>query len=241
MPTEHPLDMVREMRRYYAAHAPWHDECMGYTDNATMEALLSPIVERVCELLRGLDVIEIACGTGNWTQVLSRRARSVLAIDSSEEALSLATTKEYGPGEVEFRPVDAYRLGGLGELFSGAFACDWWSHVPRSLLSAFLLGLQSRLADGSPVVFVDMLPREHPDLTPYRHDAEGNGICRRTLPDGRTSDVVKNLPDRRELLDAVADLGEHPQYTEWHDLRRWMLTYTAVRGSGPSGRGEETA
>lgn len=228
MTADSAQELVREMREYYAARAPWHDACMSYTGNATMEALLSPIVERVGEMMGGLDVLEIACGTGNWTQVLSRRAKSVVAIDSSREALSLAETKEYGPGGVELKLADAYCLRELGRRFAGAFAADWWSHVPRSLLSTFLLGLQSCMAGGAPVVFVDMLPMRHPDLEPYRHDAEGNAICRRTLPDGRTFDVVKNFPRREEVLDSVARVGERPQYWEWDGLRRWMVAYLAV-------------
>jgi SAM-dependent methyltransferase len=215
------------MREYYAAHAPWHDECMSYTDNEAMEDLLGPIVKLVGELMEGLDVLEVACGTGNWTQVLSRRARRVLAIDSSKEALSLAEAKEYGPGEVEFRVMDAYRLADLSERFSGAFSADWWSHIPRSLQRRFLRGLNSCLESGAPVVLLDMLPRQHPDLEPYRHDQEGNAICRRTLPDGRAFDVVKNFPSRESLLAAVAGFAEGPRYWEWDDLKRWMLAYSA--------------
>jgi SAM-dependent methyltransferase len=221
-------ELARGMRGYYAAHAPWHDECMSYTDNAAMEELLGPIVALVGEMMAGLEVIEVACGTGNWTQVLSRRARRVVAIDSSMEALSLAEAKEYGPAEVEFRVGDAYRLSELGERFTGAFAADWWSHIPRSLLGSFLSGLHSCLAVGSPVAFVDMMPRKHPDLEPYRHDVEGNAICRRTLADGRAFDVVKNFPGRPEVLEAVAGVGRSPRYWHWDDLRRWMLAYTAA-------------
>ena len=205
----------------------------GLIDNESMETLLRPIVDRVDELLEGLDVLEIACGTGNWTQVLSRRAKRVLAVDASGQALELAKAKTYGPAEVTFRIGDAYSLGHVGQGFTGAFASDWWSHVPRSLLTAFLSGVNSRLSDGARVAFVDMLPRDHPDLEPYRHDSEGNAICRRTLPDGRSFDVVKNFPDRHEVLDSVSAIGESPEYWEWSDLRRWMVAYrVAAERSG---------
>ncbi len=184
------------MKRYYAARAPWHDEHMGYGGNAAMEELLGPIIERVDGLLADLEVLELACGTGNWTQVLAQRARRILATDVSEATLSLAREKELAPGVVAFREADAYTLDGIPSGFTGAFAADWWSHVPRSMLAPFLEVLHGRLQPGARVVFVDMLPRDHPDLTPYRHDDEGNAICRRTLPDGSTFDVVKNFPER---------------------------------------------
>ena len=66
------------MRGYYGPRAPWHDCYMGYTGNSALEELLAPIVAVVEELLSGRDVLEVACGTGNWTAVLAKRAAGVL-------------------------------------------------------------------------------------------------------------------------------------------------------------------
>ena len=225
MPVEGAQSLKDEMREYYRARAPWHDEYMGYAGNAAMEALLHPIVIRVEAVLAGLDVLEVACGTGSWTQVLAPRVRSVLATDINEETLLLAQAKEYPAGAVSFRTLDAYAPVGVGASFTGAFAADWWSHVPRSLLGSFLDRLHECLAVGSRVVFVDMLPRDHPDLNPYRHDREGNAICRRTLPDGSTFDVVKNFPDREEVLELLSGRSEGAEYEEWRELGRWLVSY----------------
>jgi len=214
------------MRRYYRARAPWHDGYMGYSDNAAMEKLLRPIVSRVEMLLAGRDVLEIACGTGNWTQVLARRVRRILATDINEETLDRAREKDYPAGVVDFRMVDAYSLDDVGNGFSGAFAADWWSHVPRSLLGPFLDRLHTCLETDAQVVFVDMLPRDHPDLRPYRYDQEGNAICRRTLPDGSAFDVVKNFPVVNEVCESLAGRGEDVKYHKWLELGRWLVTYT---------------
>ena len=225
MSVEDARDLAEQMREYYRVRAPWHDEYMGYVGNPAMEALLSPVVSRVETLLARLDVLEVACGTGNWTQVLARRVRSLLATDINEETLRLAQAKEYPPGVVSFRTLDAYALGDVGAHFGGAFAADWWSHVPRSLLGAFLDRLHGCLTRGACVVFVDMLPRDHPDLTPYRHDHDGNAICRRTLPDGSVFDVVKNFPDREEVLEFLSGRTEQAEYHQWGDLGRWLVSY----------------
>ena len=220
------LKLVEGMRVYYAARAPWHDSYMGYTGNAALEALLAPIVAVVEELLSGRDVLEVACGTGNWTEVLGRRAASVLATDVNETTLRRAEAKDSRARVASFQVADAYTLEGVPGGFTGAFASDWWSHVPRSLLPGFLDSLHGRLEGGARVVFLDMLPRDHPDLTPYRHDREGNAICRRTLPDGRVFDVVKNFPSRSEALESVTGRGERAEYHEWPELGRWLVTYT---------------
>jgi 2-polyprenyl-3-methyl-5-hydroxy-6-metoxy-1,4-benzoquinol methylase len=226
MPVEEAYDLAKEMRDYYRVRAPWHDNFMQYTGNAAMEKLLHPIVSRVESLLAELDVLELACGTGNWTQVLARRVRTILATDINEETLSRAQAKEYPVDVVTFRTADAYSLASVGGEFSGAFAADWWSHVPHSLFGPFLDGLHSCLNSGARVVFVDMLPRDHPDLMPYRHDREGNAICRRTLPDGSTFDVVKNFPDDKEVLESLAGRSEGAEYQKWQELSRWLVTYT---------------
>ena len=218
--------LVEGMREYYAARAPWHDCYMGYTGNTAMEELLAPIVAVVEELLSGHDVLEVACGTGNWTGVLARRAASVLATDVNESTLRRAEAKDRPAGVASFQVSDAYTLEGVRGGFTGAFASDWWSHVPRSLLPAFLDNVHGRLEKGARVVFLDMLPSDHPDLTPYRQDDEGNAICRRTLPDGRVFDVVKNFPSRSDVLESVTGRGGGAEYHEWRELRRWLVTYT---------------
>ena len=218
--------LVEEMREYYGARAPWHDCYMGYTGNTALEELLAPAVAVVEEFLSGRDVLEVACGTGNWTGVLARRAASVLATDVNEATLSRAEGKDRPTGVVSFKVADAYTLEGVRGGFSGAFAADWWSPVPRSLLPAFLDSLHGRLEEGARVVCLDMLPSDHPDLTPHRHDDEGNAICLRTLPDGRVFDVVKNFPSRGDVLESVTGRGEGAEYFEWSELGRWLVTYT---------------
>jgi SAM-dependent methyltransferase len=222
-------DPTGEMNRYYQARAPWHDEYMGYTSNVDLEALLVPVVRDVEGNVQGRDVLEVACGTGNWTQVLACKARSVLATDISEAMLGIAGTKEYPAGRVAFALADAYTLDGVEKgRFTAAFASDWWSHIPNSRLGAFLDTLHGKLRDGSRVVFLDMLERHTPDFGHYRVDGEGNRVYRRRLPDGREFDVIKNFPTERQLRAAVAGVATDIEVREYPELARWMLSYGVV-------------
>jgi demethylmenaquinone methyltransferase/2-methoxy-6-polyprenyl-1,4-benzoquinol methylase len=199
---------------------------MGYRDIERTEALLAPIIRWAEPYVAGRDLIEVACGTGNWTQVLSRRAAHVTATDASLTSIKLARAKPYPQDNVDFEIADAYCLDLSGRMFDAAFASDFWSHIPRNLIPVFLQSLRARLIPGSGVAIVDMLPIEN--LTPLgsRFDADGNMIHRRKLPGGGEYEVVKNFPSEDELRGAIAPVGDDVDYWVHKGLRRWMLGFT---------------
>jgi 2-polyprenyl-3-methyl-5-hydroxy-6-metoxy-1,4-benzoquinol methylase len=217
--------LIEEMNRYYDRHAPWHDSCMGYTTNAAMEALLKPIIESFERYIQDKTVLEIACGTGNWTQVLSKRARTVAAIDISSAALGIARTKEYVNNNVTFKTADAYTLEGVGGSFEVGFAADWWSHVPKSALPSFLERLHGKLVGGARVVVLDMSLRKEFEDEFSCDDNDGNRISRRSLPDGSSFSVVKNFPTKSELAGVLDSVSLDFEYHEYGPLKRWMVTY----------------
>lgn len=215
---------IQEMNAYYDKVAPLHDKFMGYMTNEAMEELLAPIIEWVEPLVRGRDVLEIACGTGNWTQVLSRRAKSVLAVDQSPAYLRIARSKVYAKDNVTFLEEDAYALEGVEAQFEAAFAADWWSHIPRSHVPVFVESLMGKLLPGSAVVLLDMLPSPGLDAMFSHYDDEGNCIHRRRFDDGTEFEVVKNFPSEPELREALGRYADNLIYREHDELRRWVLT-----------------
>lgn len=217
--------LIEEMNKYYDRHAPWHDGCMGYTTNTAMEELLRPVIRSFERYIEGKRVLEIACGTGNWTQVLAKKARTVTAIDVSSAALEIARTKEYVNDSVTFKTADAYTLESVGGSFEVGFAADWWSHVPKSALPEFLERFHSKLIGGARVVMLDMsLRREFEDEFSH-YDSGGNRISRRSLPDGSSFDVVKNFLTKSELAGVLDSVSLDFEYHEYAPLKRWMVTY----------------
>lgn len=225
-PTEGlPWTALEEMRRYYTDRVPYHDGYMSWSGPDAMEALLGPIIVNIEGDLEGRDVLEVACGTGNWTQLLSRRARSVTATDLVQEYLDIAMSKDYPRANVTFRPADAYDLDASGGPFDAAFAADWWSHMPRSMVDTFLGSLRSVLSPGANVVVVDMQRTPSFDLAFQRYDAEGNEVHLRTLPSGGSYEVIKNFPGEEELRGRLEGWAEDVSYTLFHDLSRWLLRF----------------
>jgi demethylmenaquinone methyltransferase/2-methoxy-6-polyprenyl-1,4-benzoquinol methylase len=223
---------IDEMNAYYDKVAPLHDSFMGYTCNEAMEDLLGPIIEWIEPYVRDRRVLEIACGTGNWTQVLSKRARSVVAVDQSMAYLDIARSKEYAGGNVEFRRADAYSLGSVEGSFETAFAADWYSHVPRRHIAGFVESMMGRIMEGGSVVLLDMLPSPSLDAMFSHYDEDGNGIHRRRFEDGTEFEVVKNFPGEAELRAAFEVHAGEMEYREHEGLRRWVFTATVRNPSG---------
>ncbi len=67
------------------------------------------------------SVLEIACGTGYWTKIISDVADSVVATDASLQVLEIARKKEYRKHNVNFIHQRVEQLDSIKADFSAAF------------------------------------------------------------------------------------------------------------------------
>lgn len=213
------------MNRYYEARAPWHDYYMSYTSNEKMEALLRPIVDIVEPIITAKNVLELACGTGNWTQALAKRAKTVTAQDISPTALGIAREKLSDYDNVTLIEGDAYHPKNTNGSFDVLFSSDWWSHIPKEKQSAFLGSALANLHSGSKAIFLDMSMAPHFEKEPCRYDHHHNRISLRKLPDGTPFEVVKNFPTEEELRALLAPYSKKTDYFNFTSLARWMIVF----------------
>ena len=172
----------------------------------------------------GRNVLEIACGTGYWTERIAPVAERVVAVDMAEETMRIAASKPLPTGRVRFEVADAYALPAALGTYDAAFAGFWWSHVPRSKMGGFLRSLHCRLAPGSRVVLLDNLYVEGSSTAIAGFDAEGNTFQVRRLSDGSTVRVMKNFPSESELR---GDFTSHAADFEYLALEYyWLASYT---------------
>lgn len=219
------------MQSYYAARAGEYDRIYAKPER---QGDLRQIERWVASNLDREDVLEVACGTGYWTQFLALSASSVLAIDSSPETLRIATAR-VERSRVEFAVGDAYALPGRPDRFTAAFAGFWFSHVPLERRAEFLLGLNAAIRPGARVVLLDNLFVAGSSTPLAQRDAAGNSYQARTLDDGSNHLVMKNFPSEAELHSLVAGgIGSGPRYTAWRYF--WAFEYSAA-GSANGDRG----
>ena len=221
----HSRKLIEEMNRYYDARAPWHDQYMSYTSNEAMENLLAPVISVIDPIVKSRTVLEIACGTGNWTQVLAKRAVSVTATDQSLRSLEIAREKVADCKNVTLLQGDAYDLGFVDGSFEVVFAADWWSHIPKAVYPSFLKSVVGTTRAGAKAVFLDMSVIDFFRKESCRYDSDGNRISLRQLPDGSECEVVKNFPDQKALEGILAPYSSGIDFYEFDSLKRWMVVF----------------
>jgi SAM-dependent methyltransferase len=215
------MTLKDDITQYYDAISSGYDKSAGYT-NPEAEELRKPIKERFQEIIRGKDVLEIACGTGYWTQVIAVTAKSVLATDINPSMITIAADRSAKLSNVRFLIADAYTLDNVPEGFNAAFTHWWWSHIPRDLIKPFLNALHSKLKPGSTVFF-----RDHLGYAGFKksNEIDGNNMEIRKIPDGGTVNVVKNYPSKEELLAALSGIADDVRYSEYPEENSWDVIY----------------
>jgi SAM-dependent methyltransferase len=189
--------LLAEQRAYYRAHAAGYDE--PYARYAALREL--PAV--IDDLPIAGDVLELACGTGQWTRRLAERARSVTAVDASTEMLALARARAASP-DVRFLQADLFHWQ-PPRRYDTVFFAFWLSHVPPARLDDFWDTVAAALAPGGKAVFVD----DGPAAAAYEDvlvDQPAPAALRRTR-DGSQFRIVKVFRDARTLTDGLTALG----------------------------------
>lgn len=186
----------RELVDYYARRAAEYDRIY---ERPERRQDLAALVETVQGWAAGHRVLELACGTGWWTERVAPVAENVTATDASPEVLEVARQRPYPPGRVELRVADAFEPSAIPGRFTAALAGFWLSHVPRAAIPEFLDALHERLGPGAQVILFDNRFVKGSSTPISRCDAAGDTWQRRRLRDGREYEVLKNFLTGAEI------------------------------------------
>jgi ubiquinone/menaquinone biosynthesis C-methylase UbiE len=208
-----------EMSAYYAASAPYYDAVYAKPERREDIAFLTT---HLIERLRGRTVLEIACGTGYWTQHIAAAAKHLVATDLNAEPLGFARLRP-GTEAVAFQLVDAYALPTRLGSFDAAFAGLWFSHVPIQARRSFLDGLHTLLQPGARVLLVDNNAVQLRDFPMTETDTCGNTFQQRVLQDGSVHRVLKNFPTEPELRALLEPVARIIRYQPLQNF--WLLEY----------------
>lgn len=211
--------MSIEMKDYYAARAKEYDKIYAKPER---QQDLRAIEQWLPVKFADSELLEVAAGTGYWTQFIAPAARHVVALDASQETFSIAKSRP-GCAGVDWVVGDAYQMPLVGQKFDAVFAGFWFSHIPLEKLPEYMRYLNGFLRPGARVIFLDNLYVEGNSTPLSDRDAAGNTYQTRPLADGSTHKVLKNYPTELELSDLVSTYSRQFTYTTWQYY--WAFDY----------------
>jgi SAM-dependent methyltransferase len=200
-PAEH---LLSSQRAYYDLRAPDYSSVTAPADRQ-MRSLLPGEIARalIDELQASGDVLELACGPGIFTRELARHARSVTAVDASEQMLARSRS-EVADSTIRYIQGDVFNWA-PDRVYDTVFFGFWLSHVPPTAFEQFWTLVRQCLSPDGRVAFVD-----EDDRGAALEDVRlvgGVPSARRTLRDGRQFDIVKVYWNPADLQAHLAELS----------------------------------
>ncbi|MFE2035248.1 class I SAM-dependent methyltransferase [Streptomyces scopuliridis] len=189
--------LLAEQMAYYRAGAAQYDR--PYAEREDLREL--PAAAEGLPIAG--DVLELACGTGQWTPVLAARARSVTAVDAATEVLAFAGARTGSP-KVQFIQADVFEWQ-PPRRYDTVFFAFWLSHVPPARLPDFWNTVAAALAPGGRAIFIDDGPAEAAKEEVLADQSVPAAV--RRLDDGSQYRIVKVFHDAQTLTDDLTALG----------------------------------
>jgi ubiquinone/menaquinone biosynthesis C-methylase UbiE len=219
--------LVTEQIAYYRARAGEYDEWAlrqgrydrGPEANARWHAEVAQVADALHRWLHERPIasaLEIAAGTGLWTQRIVPEVPRLTALDAAPETLAINRERLGAQAErVSYVNADIFTWE-PAERFDAIFFGFWLSHVPPERFDAFWAKVREWLAPGGRVFLVDS--SYNPESTARDHHLEGPEATtvERKLSDGQRYRIVKVFYTQEKLSADLARLG-------------WDTTLTATR------------
>jgi 2-polyprenyl-3-methyl-5-hydroxy-6-metoxy-1,4-benzoquinol methylase len=204
--------LLREQLEYYRARASEYDEWFlrqgrydrGPEHRAAWFREVTLLEAALHQELPSGEVLELACGTGLWTQHLVRQHSRVVAVDASPEAIAI-NRRRVRSSAVEYAVTDLFAWQPEAR-FDAVFFSFWLSHVPRNEFEGFWAKVGASLKPKGRVFFIDNLleqastARDHAPL-------DQSGLVERRLNDGREYTIVKIFYEPASLERQLSLLG----------------------------------
>jgi SAM-dependent methyltransferase len=210
------------MQEYYRERAKQYDAFYRVAERGKdLGQLRAWLVERV----RGRAVLEVAAGTGYWTEVAASVAAKVMATDFAVETLAVGK-RGFRRTNVDYMQADAFLLPDFSIGFDVGMAHMWWSHIERKRRRKFLTGLGARLKPRATLLLIDQIHVKGLCSPITGRDEDGNELTLRELDNGSSYQIIKNFPSPDELrtcLDGICDDVEIKCYQHF-----WSVSATFI-------------
>ena len=177
------------------------------------------------EIFFDKEVLELACGTGYWTERIAKTARSILATDVNKAVIDIARQKIFSKASVNFLVQDIFSLNPEYK-YDSLFAGFIWSHIRLQDLDNFLSVVHNCVNPGGTIVFMDNNFVADSSRPITETDKQNNTYQARKLENGKDYLVLKNFPTKADIR---GKLGDKARDITFHSLKYyWLVTYKAI-------------
>ncbi len=208
--------LLQEQIAYYRARAGEYDEWFlrqgrydrGPELNRQWFAEAEEVAQALAAFAPAGRVLELACGTGLWTQHLARCAASITAIDSSPEVIAINRERlgaDYVQ-KVEYAQADLFAWQPTSQ-YDVVFFSFWLSHVPPERFIAFWEMVRQALAPGGRVFFIYSLYSETSTASDHRLEGHEATMLTRRLNNGQEFHIVKVFYQPEKLAAHLEAIG----------------------------------
>lgn len=205
---------LEKMKEYYRARAAEYDDWFyrrgsRYDRGPEMNAQWFREVDEVRAALDAFhivgNIVELAPGTGIWTEQFVRTAETVTAIDASREMIAINRAK-VASERVIYEQADLFAWQ-PERTYDAICFCFWISHVPLERIDGFLRVVAKALRPGGKVFFVDSRRAQTVTAIDQVLPQQTEQEMVRKLNDGREFQIVKNFYDPAWLSERCAANG----------------------------------
>jgi SAM-dependent methyltransferase len=202
---------IKEQIEYYRARAPeydeWHLRQGRYDRGEEHQRQWADDINQIRQALEtarpGGDIVELACGTGWWTEQLLPYSDTLTAVDVSPEVLEINRHRVKDPS-VHYIETDLFSWKPVRR-FDFVFFSFWLSHVPAAKFAGFWDMVNDALKPDGKAFFIDSLFTQ--ESTAKDQEIDHRGTATRTLNDGREFEIVKEFYDPPELEQNLMNRG----------------------------------
>lgn len=199
--------ILNEQIEYYRARAQEYDQSIS----SAIE-FFEPGKSMLLKLGKFDQILELACGTGFWTETLLRMGGEVTAVDAAPEMLDIAKAR-FGKGRIKYQQRDLFQWEPEKE-YDLVFFANWLSHVPPSALDDFLDKARRAVRSGGYIVIVD----QHAPSDADKQVAKEDIYATRPLEDGRQFTIVKAFYELDDLQKKLKHLGIEARAKKFADV-----------------------
>ncbi|WP_414587810.1 class I SAM-dependent methyltransferase [Scytonema sp. PCC 10023] len=210
-------DIIQQQITYYSARAEEYDEWFyrtgrydrGEEINQRWFNEVAVVKNALYQIGAVENILELACGTGIWTQELLNIGKQITALDASQEVIEI-NRRKLGSPNVEYRQVDLFSWEPDAE-YDLVFFSFWLSHVPPTLVDSFLAKVYTSVRVAGQVFILDS--RFEATSTAKNHILENNGdiYITRKLNNEQEFKIVKIFYQPEELHDKLTQVGFHAE------------------------------